>query len=72
MKFHRLMRAHVDEFVGASGGISEHFLRYKALKKQLKDLQQMEPSRGMPPHAVHATHLHQASLLPESGGAQPV
>jgi len=27
MKFHRLMRAHVDEFVGASGGIGEHFLQ---------------------------------------------
>lgn len=42
MKFGKLMQSRAEEL--SSCGLGEHFLRYKALKKQLKQIQKSEPA----------------------------
>ncbi len=49
MKFGKLMQSRAEEL--KSSGLGEHFLRYKALKKQLKQLQKSEPATGGRPSA---------------------
>ncbi len=44
MKFGKLMQSRADDL--RSTGLGEHFLRYKALKKQLKQIQKSETATG--------------------------
>ena len=45
MKFGKLLKTRADDM--GELGIGEHFLRYKALKKQLKEMQNMDPANGI-------------------------
>ena len=59
MKFGKLLQSRAEEL--RSTGLTEHFLRYKALKKTLKQISRKEPQSELAAGTPHCLGLPKAS-----------